>query len=64
MAKKVNDVIIVIDDKAVRVPHKVWRLFHACAGQMIEGDDHREYYKGIASKRDLDAVLELYRRAI
>ena len=55
-----NEVVIVLGEKAVRVPAKVWQLFHACAGQMIADGDHFDYYKGRETKANLAAVSSLY----
>ncbi len=60
MAEKHSDVVIVIDDKAVRVPYQVWRLFRDCAGQMVADGDHFDYYKGNEAKATLQAVSALY----
>lgn len=56
-----KDVVIVIDDKVVRVSKDVWRTFHDCAGQMIRDGDHFDFYGSSKSKQHLGKVSELYR---
>lgn len=60
---KRKEVVVVVDDKVLRIPYRVWSLFVRCAGQMIQDGDHMDAYKdkGIETKRDLDAVSEFYR---
>lgn len=56
-----QEVVIVIDERAIRVPYRVWNLgFVVCAGEMIQDGDHYDRYKGAETKKDLDAVAKLY----
>lgn len=55
-----KDVVIVVDDKAIRISRRTWEIFHECAGQMLSDGDHFDYYRGRASRKQLEDVSKLY----
>lgn len=56
------EVIVVIDDNAVRIPERIWSLLMDCMGQMLNDGAHFDYYKGNETKATLRRVSEFYNR--
>jgi hypothetical protein len=57
-----KSVIVTRGEEVIEIPIEVWNLIMDCAGQMIDDNNHFDYYKGRVPKKTLENVSIIYRK--